>query len=231
MQEQNWRIRHALIQMNGMEHACRLLIAELSNAKRNIGLALTEPGEYKDNSITLTKTEAYVGLAVATVTQCAFFSEIAIKTFYFWLSDSDMSQCRSHLLIGRNDDEVGLYDQLEKRYEERTKRSRDDLSARIISKIRSPESGCPYQWFPESSDVRSVLKTGADNYQKWRYGFVEDGHVQDGIPNALFCVGKGLELLCSGFYGALIEKVADGLYRNFPDEFPNLTENSIEIAT
>ena len=231
MQEQNWRIRHALIQMNGMEHACRLLIAELSNAKRNIGLTLTEPGEYKDSPIVLTKTETHVGLAVATVTQCAFFCEFAIKTLYFCLSDSDTSQCRGHLLIARNDDEVGLYDQLEKRYEERTKRSRDDLGARIISKIHSPESGCPCQWFPELSDVRSVLKTGSDNYQKWRYGFVEDERVQDGIPNALFCVGKGLELLCSGFYGALIKKVADGLRRNFPDEFPDLPENNIEIST
>lgn len=231
MQEQNWRIRHALIQMNGMEHACRLLIAELSNAKRNIGLALTGFGEHIDKSIVLTKADAHVGLAVATITQCAFFCEFAIKTLYFCLSDSDTSHCKGHLLIARNDDEVGLYDQLEKLYEERTKHSRDELGIRIISKIHSPESDCPRQWFPESSDVRTVLKIGTDNYQKWRYGFVEDGRVQDGIPNALFCIGKGLELLCSGFYGALIEKVADGFCRNFPDEFPDLPENNIEIST
>ena len=172
--ENPWDARRALVQIHGMEHACRLLIADLDRE-------VTDRDSYN-----VKNSPRAIGIAVATTVQCALFCEYAIKTFHSLLSDG---KCRKgHVL-----DE--LYDLLEKRYVEVANKASSDLSEQIISQMRSPEACCSSEWSHNINDVRSTLKTGAANFGDWRYGYPETGRLSDGVPKGLFAIAKGLELL------------------------------------
>ncbi len=180
-QENTWDVQRALHQMHGMEHASRLLIADLDR-------------EIVDrDSYNVKDSPRAIGIAVVTTVQCALFCEYAIKTFHALLSNGDYR--KGHLLAGRTTGETELYDHLENRYMVIESAAPGDLSALIISQMGSQEACLPKEWFRDINDVRSILRTGSANFEDWRYGYPETGQLSDGMPKGLFAIAKGLELL------------------------------------
>ena len=179
---ERWNVGRALSQMHGMEHATRLLIADLDR-------------EIVDrDSFGVTKNPRSIGIAVTTTVQCALFCEYAIKTFHASLSEG--SYKKGHLLAKRvGDKERGLYDHLEERYMVVEDAVRGDLSDLVISRMCSPEACCPSEWVSDISNIRTTLQIGAANFEDWRYGYPEMGQLSGGIPKGLFAIAKGLELL------------------------------------
>ena len=173
--ENLWDVRRALVQMHGMEQACRLLIADLDRE-------ITDRDSYK-----VKNPPRAIGIAAVTTVQCALFCEYAIKTFHSLLSDG---KCRKgHAL----DD---LYDLLEKQYVEVASKAPGDLSEQITSQMRSPEARCSSEWSDNIDDVRSTLSIGSANFEDWRYGYPERRELSGGVPKGLFAIAKGIELLC-----------------------------------
>ena len=193
-QEKAWDVRRALHQMHGMEHATRLLIADLDR-------------EIVDrDSYNVKDSPRAIGIAVVTTVQCALFCEYAIKTFHSLLSDGKYH--KGHILVARPAEKMGLYDHLEKRYVCVEGASPGDLSKHIVSQIHSPQACCPTAWFRDINDVRSTLKMGSANFEDWRYGYPETGQLSGGVPKGLFAIAKGLELLSRRRF--LAAQVADG---------------------
>ena len=176
-QGNKWDVKCALSQMHGMEHATRLLIADLDR-------------ELVDRDSFGMKNPRSIGIAVATTVQCALFCEYAIKTFHALLSDGHY--CKGHLLVGRNAGEKGLYDYLENRYIAVESAARGDLSVRIVSEMHSPEACCPAEWRSDINDVRKTLTAGSANFQDWRYGYPEAGQLSGGVPKDCLRLGKDL---------------------------------------
>lgn len=177
-----WNVRRALRLMQGTEHACRLLLADLDR-------------EIVDrDSFGITDGPRAIGIAVVTTVQCALFCEYAIKTFHASLSNG---YCRSgHWLARRSPSEKkGLYDNLEERYMAVETASPGDLSNLIIEHMNSREACCPTEWTADIADVRRTLQIGSGNFEEWRYGYAENGRLSGGAPKGLFVVAKGLELL------------------------------------
>ncbi len=180
-QENTWDVQRALHQMHGMEHASRLLIADLDR-------------EIVDrDSYNVKDSPRAIGIAVVTTVQCALLCEYAIKTFHSLLSDGKCH--KGHILIARSAEKMGLYDHLEECYICVEGGVRGDLSRHIVSQMRSPKACCLTEWFHDINDVRSTLRTGAANFEDWRYGYPETGQLPDGVPKGLFAIAKGLELL------------------------------------
>ncbi len=168
--------------MQGTEHACRLLLADLDR-------------EIVDrDSFGITDGPRAIGIAVATTVQCALFCEYAIKTFHASLSNGF---CRpGHCLARRAAGEKkGLYDDLEDRYMAVENAPFGDLSDRIIQYMTTREAWCPIEWTSDICDVRKTLQIGSGNFEDWRYGYPEKGTLSGGAPKGLFVVAKGLELL------------------------------------
>ena len=180
-QGQVWDVRRALHQMHGMEHAARLLIADLDR-------------EVVDrDSYGIRNSPRAIGIAASATLHCALFCEYAIKTFHASLSDG--AYCRGHLLVGRTDGEVGLYDHLEERYIEVENAAPGELSDFIIAQLRSSEACCPSEWFADFDDVRYPLSIASANFEDWRYGYPETGQLQGGAPKGSLAVAKGIELV------------------------------------
>ena len=180
-QEQKWDVRRALHQMHGMEHAARLLIADLDR-------------EVVDrDSYGIRNSPRAIGIASSATLHCALLCEYAIKTFHAFLSDG--TYCRGHLLVGRTDGEAGLYDHLEERYIEVENVTPGELSDCIITQLHSPEACCPSEWFADFDDVRYPLSVASANFEDWRYGYPETGQLQGGAPKGSFAVAKGIELV------------------------------------
>ena len=177
-----WNVQRALIQMHGMEHATRLLLADLDR-------------EIVDrDSFLVTNSPRSIGIAVATTVQCALFCEYAIKTLHASLSEGSYE--KGHLLATRpGDKEKGLYDHLEERYVAVESAAPGDLSDLVILRMRSREACCPSEWVSDITDVRATLQLGSANFEDWRYGYPETGQLSGGIPKGLFPIAKGLELL------------------------------------
>ena len=176
-----WDVRRALHQMNGMEHAARLLIADLDR-------------EVVDrDSYGIRNSPRAIGIAASATLHCALLCEYAIKTFHASISDG--VYCRGHLLVGRTDDEVGLYDCLEERYMVVENAVPGELSGLIVTELHSPEACCPGEWFADFDDVRHPLSVASANFEDWRYGYPETGQLQGGAPKGSFAVAKGLELM------------------------------------
>ena len=171
-----WDVARALEQMHGMEKAVRLLIAELDRMLVD------------RDSFGIKKPPGIVGTAVVTTIQTALFCEYSIKTYHSFLS-KDGSCYSGHSLSG-------LYDQMESLFMEVENRPSGDLGRRIISNIFSREACCPSEWMSRPDCVQSILMAGSANFDDWRYGYAERGDLTNGIPKGLFCVAKGLELLC-----------------------------------
>ena len=180
-QGQGWDVRRALHQMHGMEHAARLLIADLDR-------------EVVDrDSYGIRNSPRAIGIASSATLHCALLCEYAIKTFHAFLSDG--TYCRGHLLVGRTDGEAGLYDHLEERYIEVENVTPGELSDCIITQLHSPEACCPSEWFADFDDVRYPLSVASANFEDWRYGYPETGQLQGGAPKGSFAVAKGIELV------------------------------------
>ena len=180
-QGQGWDVRRALHQMHGMEHAARLLIADLDR-------------EVVDrDSYGISNSPRAIGIASSATLHCALLCEYAIKTFHAFLSDG--TYCRGHLLVGRTDGEAGLYDHLEERYIEVENVTPGELSDCIITQLHSPEACCPSEWFADFDDVRYPLSVASANFEDWRYGYPETGQLQGGAPKGSFAVAKGIELV------------------------------------
>ena len=182
MGEELWNVQRALEQMHGMEHATRLLLADFDR-------------ELVDrDSFGITKGPRSIGIAVAATVQCALFCEYAIKTFHASLSKGSYE--KGHLLAKRpGKKEKGLYDHLEERYVEVEGVAPGELSGLVKSCMRSREACCPSEWVSDITDVRTTLQIGSANFEDWRYGYPETGHLSGGIPKGLFAIGKGLEML------------------------------------
>ena len=180
-QGQGWDVRRALHQMHGMEHAARLLIADLDR-------------EVVDrDSYGIRNSPRAIGIASSATLHCALLCEYAIKTFHAFLSDGTYR--RGHLLVGRTDGEAGLYDHLEERYIEVENVTPGELSDCIITQLHSPEACCPSEWFADFDDVRYPLSVASANFEDWRYGYPETGQLQGGAPKGSFAVAKGIELV------------------------------------
>ena len=177
-----WDVQRALSQMHGMEHATRLLLADLDR-------------EIVDrDSYGVTRSPRSIGIAVTTTVQCTLFCEYAIKTFHASLSGGAYK--KGHLLATRpGKEKMGLYDHLEERYMAVEGVAYGELSRLVISQMRSREACCPNEWVSDISDVRITLQTGSTNFDDWRYGYPETGQLSGGVPKGLFAIGKGLELL------------------------------------
>ena len=189
MGERLWNVQRALEQMHGMEHASRLLLADLDR-------------ELVDrNSFGISKGPRSIGISVSTTVQCALFCEYAIKTLHASLSGGLYE--KGHLLATRSGDKgKGLYNYLEERYVAAKGAAPGELSDLVMSLMRSPEACCPSEWVSDITDVRATLQIGSANFEDWRYGYPETGQVSGGIPKGLFAIGKGLELLSrSRFHG------------------------------
>ena len=178
-----WEVRNALAQMRGMEHATRLLLGDLDRE-------LVDRDSYG-----IANSPKSIGVAVTTTVQCALFCEYAIKTFHASITNG--SYFTGHRLAKRSQDKWdGIYDHLERRYIEVVKdATSDDLNNRVISEMRSREARCPDEWVSDIKDVRTTLQIGSANFDDWRYGYAEGRQLFRGIPKALFCIGKGIELL------------------------------------
>ena len=188
-------MRNALIQMQGMEHATRLLLADLDR-------------ELVDrDSFGIRNSPRSIGIAVTSTVQCALFCEYAIKTFHASISNG--SYYTGHRLAKRSKDKYdGLYEYLERRYMEVFQNANsDELSHRVISEMRSREACCPEAWFSDIQNVRTTLQLGSTNFDDWRYGYAERRQLFDGIPKALFSIGKGLERLSRRVYHSLTPRV------------------------
>ena len=172
-----WDVTRALAQMRGMEHATRLLLADLDRE-------LVERDSFGAAS------PRAIGIAATTTVQCALFCEYAIKTFHALLSDGAYK--KGHLLAAT--DGRGLYDHLEHRFMLVEQADRGTLSDLVISRIRSREACCPSGWYSDIQDIRKTLEVGATNFEDWRYGYPEQGWLSDGVPKGLFAIAKGLEL-------------------------------------
>ena len=177
-----WNVQRALSQMHGMEHATRLLLADLDR-------------EIVDrDSFRVTNSPRSIGIAVATTVQCALFCEYAIKTLHASLSEGSYE--KGHLLATRpGDKEKGLYDHLEERYMAVEGAAPGGLSDLVILLMRSREACCPNEWASDITDVRATLQIGSANFEDWRYGYPETGQLSGGVPKGLFAIAKGLELL------------------------------------
>ena len=175
-----WEVKRALHQMHGMEHCARLLIGELDRA-------IVDRDSYgiRDNP-------RAAGIAVSATLHCALFCEYAIKTGHAFFSNGEYY--RGHLLAGRTDGELGLYDHLEKRFMNLKKVPSGELSKLIIEQMNSLEACCPREWFSGINDVRETLIPASSNFDDWRYGYVEVGQLYNGVPKGVFAVAKGLEL-------------------------------------
>ena len=182
MGEKLWNVQRALEQMHGMEHATRLLLADLDR-------------EVVDrDSYGVTNSPRSLGIAVATTVQCALFCEYAIKTLHASLSQGAYE--KGHLLAKRPcDKEIGLYNHLEHRYMDVEAAAQGDLSKLVISHMRSRYACCPSEWVSDITDVRATLQVGSANFEDWRYGYPETGQLSGGIPKGLFAIAKGLELV------------------------------------
>ena len=167
-------VKQALVQMRGMEHATRILIAAMDRE-------LVERDSYGLTS------PCAIGIAISATIQCAWFCEFAIKTFHSYLSDGTC-------YTGHNC--KVLYECLEKLYMKKRNKPSGDLSDRIISEIKSRKGCCPIEWYSDITDVYFTLSLGATNFEDWRYGYPERRILNDGVPKGLFVVAKGLELLC-----------------------------------
>ena len=177
-----WDVRRALSQMQGMEHATRLLLADLDR-------------EIVDrDSFGIKNSPRSIGIAVTATVQCALFCEYAIKTFHATISDG--SYFTGHRLAKRPQDKSdGLYEHLEKRYREVESTDSITLSNLVITAMRSREACCPQAWTSDIHNVKATLQQGSTNFDDWRYGYAELRQLSDGIPKALFGIGKGFELL------------------------------------
>lgn len=175
--EKGWDVRRALTQMHGMEHAARLLVADLDR-------------ELLDRDSFRLSGPRSIGIATSATVQCAFFCEYSIKTFHALLSSGTYEP--GHALVAP--DGTGLYDHLEDRFIEVEHASRGDLSDLVIARVRSKEACCPAEWHSDIGDVRETLQIGATNFEDWRYGYAEVGELTGGIPKGLLAVAKGLEL-------------------------------------
>ena len=168
-----WDVRRALHLMHGMEHATRLLLADFERE-------LVDRDSYK------TTSPRAIGVATVTTVQCALFCEYAIKTFHASIAGG--SYRTGHKLLD-------LYSHLETQYRAVEEADEGHLSALVISQMRSSQACCPQEWTAGISDIRAILRQGSDNFEVWRYGYPESGQLGGGVPKALFCIGKGLELL------------------------------------
>ena len=171
----SWKVKPALVQMHGMEHATRILLAAMDRE-------LVERDSYGVPS-----PPYAIGIIVSTTVQCAWFCEYAIKTFHSFLSDG---RCYT----GHNC--KYLYEHLEKLYMRKKNKPLGELGNRIISEVKSPKGCCPIEWYSCINDVNSTLNLGATNFEDWRYGYSEKEGLNNGVPKGLFVVAKGLELLC-----------------------------------
>ena len=176
-----WDVPRALWQMRGTEHAARLLLGDLDRE-------LADRDSYGIKSGHRT-----IGIAVATTVLCALYCEYGIKTFHASLSDGVYKW--GHVLARRPQDQHdGLYDHLETQYKEVRGAEPHALNLWLISLMHTREASCPEEWAEPIYNVRSTLQLGSTNFEDWRYGYPETGNLSNGIPKALFCIGKALEL-------------------------------------
>ena len=172
-----WDVARALAQMRGMEHAARLLLADVDRE-------LVERDSFGAAS------PRAIGIAATTTVQCALFCEYVVKTFHALLSDGAYK--KGHLLATA--DGRGLYDHLERRFMHIEQADRGAPSNLVISRIRSQEACCPSGWYSNIQDIRTTLQIGAANLKNWRYGYPEQGWLSGRVPKGLFAIAKGLEL-------------------------------------
>lgn len=171
-----WNVKNALVQMHGMEQACRLLIADLDR-------------ELVDrDSFGIERGTRSIGVAVTTTVMCALLCEYAIKTLQALLRGDGHSPGKGHDLLE-------LYDSLREDYEKITGQH---LDRDILGQIKSKQAWCPSEW--QRPDVRDALKVGATNFDDWRYGYPETGELKGAIPKGVFAVARGLELICRRRY-------------------------------
>lgn len=171
MSEAKWDVQRALSQMHGMEHAARLLIADLDR-------------EIVDRDSFGVISPRAIGIAMVTTVQCALFCEYAIKTLHASLSEG--SYKKGLILATRTgDSRQGLHDHLVKRYMSVENAARGDLSRQAISQMQSCEACCPAEWRSGITDLSSTLQIGSANFEDWRYGYPEEGELSGGAPKAL----------------------------------------------
>ena len=168
-----WNVKRSLVLMQGLEQSCRLLIAD---SDREI---------VDRDSFGVKNSPRAIGAMVTTVVMCALYCEYALKTFHAFVKKDGIPP-KGHKLLD-------LYESLE-----------DDLPAIpqlgevLLMEFKRDSALCDPRWLP--NDVLETIKIGNTNFEDWRYGYPEGKGLEDGVPKALFAIGKGIEVICRRSY-------------------------------
>ena len=131
-----WNVKNALVQMHGMEHACRLLLADLDR-------------ELVDRDSFSVKSGRLIGIGASATVLCAWYCELALKTF---------------CMLNQNDEPAMGHDLLElyKKIELHNGSLEDD----IVETLKRDRVHIPHAWIPRNvRDTLAVARGNFNDWR------------------------------------------------------------------
>ena len=195
-----WNVKAALNQLYGMERSCKLAINDLytEHSKVNVDAYLT-----RQQPLPL----SICGVLSSAMVVCAWYCEVAIKAFHALVRDDNSPlKDRGHRLLI-------LYKALEKDGENKAEGGWN-LDKAVFNAVRSHQElwkipailerpagiGSPARRpFTTASDIKTSLKKGCKNFVEGRFSFPEKRKLTKGIPDQMFIIGKGVEMVCKDY--------------------------------
>ena len=188
-----WNVKAALNQLLGMERLCKLGINDLYTVHSQVDVVAYST---RQQPLPL----AVCGVLSSAMVVCAWYCEVAIKAFLALVRDENKPLERPiHNLLK-------LYEELEE--------CRDSVDEAVLNAIRSHQKlwkipailerpsgidSSERRPFATTCDIKTSLEKGCNNFVEGRFSFPEKRKLTKGIPDQMFIIGKGVEMVCKDY--------------------------------